>query len=109
MNAKKITLEALAEMIGKTATKKNIESLARMAENSFAEAAKQEDLLALTKRVDALNEQFEKLEASTGNRFMEILGELKEIREDIKEVDCRADVVDLEVRIEKLEKKRGMQ
>jgi hypothetical protein len=70
--------------------------------------AKQEGLLVLRGDVAALTERIDKLERSTDNRFTEILGELKEIRDEIKEVNCRADIVGLQLRVKKLEKKVGM-
>jgi len=84
---------------------KGIGDLAILINKSFvgieSRMAKQEDLLELTRRVD-------KLEKYAENRFDDLARELREIRHEIKEVDTRADVVDLQLRVNKLEKKMGM-
>ena len=63
--------------------------------------AKQEDLLALIKRLD-------KFEKYTENRFDDVYRELKNIREDIKRIDARAEILDLQIRVTKLEKKTSL-
>jgi|GEM_PF-734484 hypothetical protein len=69
--------------------------------------AKQEDLLALTARVDRFESRFDKFEKNTDGNFDKVFLELKEIRKQINnnEVDTRDDVVDIQARLTKLEKK----
>jgi ribosomal protein S15P/S13E len=86
----------------KSAGKKmTIDKLAIMIQEGFAATASREDLLILTERVGKierhLNEHDQKFDA--------VFYELKEIRREIKEVDTRADVVDLQIRVSKLEKR----
>jgi len=75
--------------------------LAIMVEEGFAATAKQEDLLALTERVTVLEKE---MKGMHGN-FDMVFQQLKEIRIEIKEGDARADVVDLQLRVAKLERK----
>jgi uncharacterized protein (UPF0335 family) len=63
--------------------------------------AKQEDLLLLTERVTVLEKE---MKGMHGN-FDFVFQQLKEIREEIKETGTHADVVDLQLRVSKLEKK----
>lgn len=62
--------------------------------------ATKEDLLALNERVDKIDRHL----IEHDQRFDEIFHELKGIRREIKEVDTRADVVDLQVRVSALER-----
>jgi predicted nucleic acid-binding Zn-ribbon protein len=78
-----------------------IDDLAIMIQDGFMATAKQEDLLALTERVATLEKE---MKGMHGN-FDMVFQQLKEIRNEIKEVDTRADVVDLQIRVSKLEKK----
>jgi hypothetical protein len=79
-----------------------IGSLAIKVEKGFAaitkDMTKQSDLLALTTRVDKMEKYME-------NRFDDLDRELKDIRGKIAEADCRADVVDLQIRMSAVEKK----
>jgi hypothetical protein len=70
--------------------------------------AKQEDLLALTKRI----EKIERYLDNHGREFKTIhknsdvvFTELGEIRKQLNRVDARADVLDLQIRVSKLERK----
>jgi len=120
---KKMTIEDLAVKIdgvqtkmGGLATQKNVDAkidksigdLATMVQEGFAETAKQEDLLALTDRVKSIEERLDghdKEFRGMHQNFDMIFQELKAIREEMKEADTRADVVDLQLRVSKLEKK----
>ncbi len=83
-----------------------IDSRAGMIESSMA---KQKDLLlALTahvdkieKRLDMHNEEFKAIH----KKFDIVFAELKEIRKQFNKVDTRAEVLDLQVRVTKLERK----
>jgi hypothetical protein len=90
-------------MIKKQKEKKiTIDKLAVMIQEGFMAAAKQEDLMALTERMD-------KFEKNVDMRFNAVLSEQKEIRKEIKVNDLknRGDVASLDFRVSKLEKKAG--
>ena len=76
-------------------------NLAIKIQEGFMATAKQEDLLALTDRVTALEKD---VKGMHGN-FDMVFQQLKEIRDEMKEADTRTDVVDLQLRVAKLEKK----
>ena len=72
-----------------------------MVQEGFLETAKQVDLLSLTERVVALEKE---MRGMHGN-FDMVFQRLKEIKNELKEADTRGDVVDLQLRVSKLEKK----
>lgn len=78
-----------------------LDDLATMVQQGFMETAKQVDLSALTERVGGLEKE---MKGMHGN-FDMVFQQLKEIRDEIKEADTRADVVALQIRVAKLEKK----
>lgn len=84
-----------------------MDHLARLVNKSLvgieANMAKQEDIVALNRRVDAIEKELRGIH----QKIDAIESELREIRYQLREVDSRAEVVDLEVRIAKLEKKVG--
>lgn len=96
-----------------------IDGLVRTIDNSFVALesrlesrmdglAQQKDLLALTERVGGLEKDMKGME---GN-FHIVFGELKMIRERLGRIeknDLTADVVNLDLRVKKLEKKAGLQ
>ena len=104
---KKMTIEDLAVKIDaidvKIDTKidTSIGGLAIKIQEGFMATAKQEDLLALTERVVVLEKE---MKGMHGN-FNMVFQQLKEIKDEMKEADTRADVVDLQLRVAKLEKK----
>ncbi len=109
-----MTIEDLAVKMDGLATKTDLKidesvgSLAIMVQNGFMETAKQEDLLALTERVKKIEERLDghdKEFKGMHQNFDDLFQKIKEIREDMKEADSRADVVDLQIRVSKLEKK----
>ncbi|HUC01585.1 MAG TPA: hypothetical protein VMA75_01640 [Candidatus Paceibacterota bacterium] len=118
---KKMTIEDLAVKIDDVQTKmgglathvdekidESVGNLAIMVQKGFAETAKQEDLLALTDRVKLIEERLDghdKEFRGMHQNFDMIFQELKAIRQEMKEADTRADVVDLQLRVAKLEKK----
>jgi hypothetical protein len=63
--------------------------------------AKQEDLLSLTDRVEKVERHLDEHD----QKFDAIFYEIKEIRREIQEVDTRAEVIDLQIRVGKLERK----
>jgi uncharacterized coiled-coil protein SlyX len=79
-----------------------IDKLAIMIQEGFMAMAKQEDLLALTERMD-------KFEKNVDMHFNAVLSEQKEIRKEIKVNDLknRGDGASLDFRVSKLEKKAG--
>jgi hypothetical protein len=83
-----------------------IGSLAIMIEKGFAAMAKQEDLLALAKRVDHLEIRFNKFEKIAKVRFDSMFSELKEIRKEINvnNLKTKGDIASLDFRVGKLEK-----
>ena len=94
-----------------------IDTLAIMIEKGFAATAKQEELLALTKRVECLEQRMDKsegradkFEKNINERFDKFLSELKEIRKEIEvnNFKTRGDVTSLDFRVSKLEKKMGL-
>jgi DNA anti-recombination protein RmuC len=108
-----------------------IDKLAIMIQEGFMATAKQEDLLALTKRVERLENRMDKFEGrmdklegqmdklegrmdkfenSVNERFDKLLSELKEIRKEIKmnNLKTQGDIASLDFRIGKLEKKVGL-
>jgi hypothetical protein len=84
---------------------KRFDSCAGMINRSFQglefRMANREDLLALTVRVNGLEREMRGMHDNMDAIFLEI----KETRREIKEADTRADVVDLQIRVGKLEKK----
>ena len=95
------------------------DSLAVLINKSFQEmeswVAKQEDLLALTDRVSKMEKRFEKHSVDSDREFKAIhknfdivFSELKDIRKQLNRVDTRADVLDLQIRVGKLERKAEM-
>jgi uncharacterized protein (UPF0335 family) len=63
--------------------------------------AKQEDLFALTERVVILEKEMKGMHQN----FDAVFQQLKEIKDAMKEADTSADVIDLQLRVSKLEKK----
>lgn len=96
------------ETVTKDVFAAGIDHLARLVNAGFLEmekrTAKQEDLLVLIQRV----ENIEKDLRVADNKFDAVFLELREIRNQIKEIDTRADVMTLEIRVGKLEKKLGI-
>lgn len=89
-----------------------LDKLAIMIQEGFMasanQMAKQEHLLALTERVKLIEERLDghdKEFKGIHDKLDATFSELKEIRKEIKEADSRADVVDLQIRVTKLEKK----
>jgi glutathione S-transferase len=79
--------------------KMTLDTLAIMVQNGFLETAKQSNLLALEKRVDALEKRMD-------YRFDMIAQELKDIRSRLKGADIHAaDILDLQLRVDNIEKK----
>lgn len=113
---KKMTIEDLAVKISELPTKMDVATivdnavgnLAIMVQEGFMETAKQVDLLSLTERVTLIEEHLnghdKEFRGMHGN-FDMVFQQLKEIRNELKEADTRADVVDLQIRVSKLEKK----
>ena len=79
--------------------KMTLDTLARMIQKGFLETAKQVNLLALEKRVDRLEQRVE-------DGFSMVAQEFKDIHNQLKDVDVRAtDIFDLQLRMDKIEKK----
>jgi len=66
------------------------------------------DIEALDQRVTALEIHLSKFEKYVEDCFDTTTQELKDIRKQIKQADTRAEVVDLELRVGKIEKKLGL-
>lgn len=80
--------------------------LAIMVQKGFEGVAT--DIKALNVRITALETRLSKFEKYVENRFDAIAQELKDIRKQIAQVDTRAEVVDLGLRVDKIEKKLGL-
>lgn len=90
------------------AGKMTLDKLAIMVQKGFMATAKQDDLLALAERVEILEDRMDghdKEFKGFHQKFDALFLELKEIRKEIKEADTRGDVIDLQIRVDKLEKK----
>ena len=94
---------------------KSFQAMEHRMETMESGMAKQEDLLALSARVDKIEKRFEKYVDDNDGEFKAIhkkfdivFAELKEIRKQLNKVDTRAEVLDLQVRLGKLEGKIGM-
>jgi hypothetical protein len=80
-------------------SKMTLDALAIMVQTGFLETAKRSDLIALEKRVDALEKRMD-------YRFDMIAQELRDIRGRLKEIDIHAaDILDLRLRVDNIEKK----
>ena len=86
-------------------SKMTLDILAVMVQKGFEETAKKVDLLALTERVDLLEERIGRLEQRVEYGFDMVAQELKEIKIQLKEIDARADVFGLQLRVDKIEKR----
>jgi len=73
-----------------------IEKLALMTQKGFEGVARD---------IEALDVRLTKFEKYVENRFDAIAQELKDVRKAMAQADTRADVVDLQLRVSKLEKK----
>lgn len=94
------------------AIREAVDELAMLINKSFVgvetRMAKQDDLLALTERVVGLEKDMRGMD----NNFAVVFGELKSIRkrlDHIEKNDSSADVVNLDLRVRKLEKRAGLQ
>ena len=84
-------------------SKMTLDTLAGMVQKGFLESAKRSDLLALTERVDKLEKQME-------YGFTAVAQEFKDIRAQLKDMDIRAsDIFDLQLRMDKVEKRLKLQ
>jgi hypothetical protein len=79
----------------------SIGDLAIKIQKGFMATAKQEDLFALTERVVILEKEMKGMHQN----FDAVFQQLKEIKDAMKEADTSADVIDLQLRVSKLEKK----
>jgi uncharacterized coiled-coil protein SlyX len=73
-----------------------------------SQMAKQEDLLALTARVGKIEQRLDGHDREFKDihkNFDIVFAELKDIRRQLNRVDTRAEVLDLQVRVTKLERK----
>ena len=97
------------EMVTKSMFIASMDHLARLVNTGFMAmeekmAGMREDITALTQRVDAIEKELRGMHQI----FDAIFAELREIRNQIKEIDTRDDVVDLQIRVAKIEKKVGL-
>lgn len=92
MNKKITTIDELAVMINKSF------------EGIELRMAKQEDLLALTARVDHIEKRGGGFKKYVEGRFDELFRDIKDIKNQIKAVDTRAEVVNLEFRVDTIER-----
>lgn len=85
----------------------NLEQLAIMTQKGIEETATKADFLTLVERVDHLEERMGQLEQRVEYGFDMIAQELREIRAQLKEFDiyADADIFQLRVRVDKIEKK----
>ena len=107
--------DTLREVLGSTinsAISDAVDGLAALINKSFQEMelrmAKQEDLLALTARVSKIEQRLDGHDREFKDihkNFDIVFGELKEIRRDLNKIDTRPEVLDLQVRVTKLERK----
>jgi hypothetical protein len=101
------------------AFREGIDELAMLINKSFigmeSRMAKQDDLLALAERVKAIEETVsghDKEFMGIHDNFSVVFGELKSIRERLDRIeknDLRPEVIDLDLRVRKLEKKARIQ
>ncbi len=81
----------------------SIDNFAIMTQQGFTDITK--TIHDLPERMRALEEYVNKFERSVEGRFDAIFYEFKDIKNKLQEVDSRADVMDLQVRVSALEKK----